>query len=68
MHNAHVQETGAWVRGPKKANLENVPLQKIVKATERGIVIERPVGGLPGPATITKKVIVNIPVDEKNNE
>lgn len=49
MKRPNANETASWVRGPKKANVENVPLRKV--------------GGIPGPSRITKKVIVNIPVD-----
>ena len=50
-----------WVRGPKEADLSDVPVEKIQKAhDERGIEVEVQTGG-QGKSKVVKKVVEGMP-------
>lgn len=53
-------EEKEWVRGPKKADLMNVAVSKIIKAhNERGINVAASKGGKE--TVVTKTVVTGIP-------
>ena len=51
-----------WVRGSKLANLKNIPVDKIVSACDRGLIIE-PVNSKtqPNVARVSKVVVSGMP-------
>ncbi|MFV1917314.1 MAG: hypothetical protein ACC618_02440, partial [Patescibacteria group bacterium] len=54
-----------WVRGPKEADLSEVPVEKIQKAhEERGLEVEVQAGG-QGKSKVVKKVVEGMPAPEE---
>lgn len=61
-------ETVSWIRGPKKADLSKVPLDKIQKAhEERGLNVEVN-ADRPNQSKVTKTIIKGIPVSKSSEE
>lgn len=62
------KETVEWMRGPKKANLGNVDVHKLIKAKEeRGVEIGVPAGG-KGKSTVIKTAVTGMPAPKKKEE
>lgn len=54
-----------WVRGPKQADLSNVPVDKLIRAhKERGIQVDLPKSG-KGKSKVIKTVVTGMPAPKK---
>lgn len=55
------KETVNWVRGPKTADLSEVPVGKLIEAhEERGVEVDMPTGG-KGKSIVIKTAVTGMP-------